>query len=341
MNRRLATLLAGFAFLVVLVLLANWTRVPYGELQPGPTFDTLGSYQGKQLITIEGGKTYEPSGQLRMLTVEEVTELHTYDVIAGWLDDAKAVVPDYILNPPGQTQQQRDQQGKDQFNQSQSAATTVALRHEGYPVTVSVDQVAKGLPAEGHLAAGDVVTAVNGQKLLSTADLGAAIQNQPVGTEFKIEYLRGGKPGVTTIKSVAAPGDGHPQIGVSMAQKQDSPYKISFTLDNVDGPSAGMMFTLGIIDKLEPGDITGGKVVAGTGTMDDDGNVGEIGGIAQKMLGAYRDGARFFLAPAANCPEVRQNPVKGLTVAKVATIDDALSALADIRAGKTPPPCTG
>jgi PDZ domain-containing protein len=340
MTRRAATLISGAALFIALVLLANWTKVPYAELQPGPTFDTLGSYQGKQLITIEGGKTYEPSGQLRMLTVEELTDLHVYDVISGWFNDDRAVVPSYILNPPGQTQQQRDQEGKDQFNQSQSAATTVALRHEGYPVMVTIGDVVAGLPADGHLMKGDVVVSVDGRKLLSGADLGAAIQGKPVGTEFKIDYTRGGQPGQTTIKSVAAAGDGHPQIGVNVENKQDSPYKITFTLDNVDGPSAGMMFTLGVIDKLEPGDITGGKIVAGTGTMDDDGNVGPIGGIQQKMVGAYNAGARFFLAPADNCAEALQHPVAGLTLAKVATIDDALAALADIRAGKTPPTCT-
>jgi PDZ domain-containing protein len=93
-------------------------------------------------------------------------------------------------------------------------------------------------------------------------------------------------------------------------------------------------------DKLEPGDITGGRVIAGTGTMDDDGNVGPIGGIAQKMVAARAAGATYFLAPADDCADALDHPVKGLVLVKVASLDDALNALAKIRAGQQPTLCT-
>jgi Lon-like protease len=123
-------------------------------------------------------------------------------------------------------------------------------------------------------------------------------------------------------------------------QKQPSPISVKFDLDNVGGPSAGLMFTLGIIDKIDPTDLTGGKIIAGTGTMDDDGNVGPIGGIPQKLVAAYDAGARIFLTPADNCAEALGHPVKGLELVKVSTIDDALKALQQIRAGQQPTLCT-
>jgi PDZ domain-containing protein len=340
MNRRATTLTAGAVLLVLLALLANWTKVQYVELVPGPTFNTLGQSGGKELITISGGKTYTPTGQLRMLTVGEYDELHVIDVIRGWLDDNNAVVPREVIIPPGQSQQQISQAETDQFKQSQSSATTAALRHLGFPVQVIIDSVVAGKPAEGHLKPNDTVTAVDGNPVLSAPDLSGDIQAKPAGTDLTISYTRDGQAAQTVINSVAGT-DGRPQIGVEVEQKQPSPYTISFTLDNVGGPSAGMMFALGIIDKLSPDDITGGRVIAGTGEIDDDGNIHPIGGIAQKMVAAYRAGARYFLAPADNCAEAAAHPVNGLTLIKVRSLQDALSQLQKVNSGQQPTLCTG
>jgi PDZ domain-containing protein len=340
MTRRSSTLLAGVVLLLVLVGLAfAHIRVQYVALEPGPTYNTLGSSDGKQLITITGAPTTESKGQLRMLTVYEVDGLSAIDVFKGWLNGQVAVVPREVIIPPGQTQQQATQANTDEFRASQNSAITAALRHEGYPVEVVVTDVTAGKPAAGHLMAGDMITTVNGKQVLSSADLLEFVQADPVGTTLTVGYTRDGKPGTADLKTVAGT-DGKPQIGVQVDQKQPSPLKIDFSLDNVGGPSAGLMFSLGIIDKLDPVDLTGGRIIAGTGTIDDDGNVGEIGGIAQKMVSAYDAGARYFLAPASNCAEALQNPVKGLTLVKVSTLDGALSALQDLRAGAKPPLCT-
>jgi PDZ domain-containing protein len=125
-----------------------------------------------------------------------------------------------------------------------------------------------------------------------------------------------------------------------VTQNQPSPIKVAIKLQDVGGPSAGLMFTLGIIDKLDPTDLTGGKIIAGTGTIDNDGNVGVIGGIPQKMVAAYGAGARYFLAPTGNCAEALGSPVAGLKLIKVTNLNDALTALADLRAGTQPPLCT-
>jgi PDZ domain-containing protein len=120
-------------------------------------------------------------------------------------------------------------------------------------------------------------------------------------------------------------------------QKQPAPFDVKFDLDRIGGPSAGLMFTLGVIDKVDPADLTGGVRVAGTGTIDDEGNVGPIGGVAQKLRGAKRDKATVFLTPAANCTEAAANAVRGLTLVRVATIDDALEALHALQEKRPPP----
>jgi Lon-like protease len=338
MSRRAVTLVVGVILLVGLIVAAGKAPVKYVKIEPGPTFNTLGTFDGKPLITITGAPETTSKGQLRLLTIGEVQGLTTYDVIRGWLSKDDAVVPREIIVPQGQTQQQTDQQNADMFASSQNSAVTVALRQDGFPVLVTISGVTAGKPADGKLQKGDIVTAVDGRKVLSSADLVNDVQSKQAGTPLTISYQRDGKDAQTTITAVNGDG-GKPQIGVSVDQKQPSPVSVKFDLNNVGGPSAGLMFTLGIIDKLDPVDLTGGKVIAGTGTMDDDGNVGAIGGIPQKMVGAYQAGARIFLAPADNCAEALKHPVKGLELAKVSTIDDALKALQQIRAGQQPTLC--
>lgn len=333
--------MSGVVVLAVLIGLAFFAApaVGYVALVPGPTFNTLGTSGGKPLISITGAPTSTSQGQLRMLTVGEIDKINVWQVLRGWFDPNTAIVPKETVIPPGESQKQVDQQNTDDFRQSQSSAITSALRYEGYPVKLIIAKVTAGDPADGHLRAGDVITTVNGKKVLSSADLVGAVQAKPAGTTLAIGYLRNGVAGTTDI-TTGKGSDGRPQLGVTINQTQPSPLKVSFTLENVGGPSAGLMFTLGIIDKLDPADLTGGKVIAGTGTIDDDGNVGEIGGIQQKMVGAYDAGARYFLAPAGNCGEALQRPVKGLEMIKVSNLTDALTALQDLRGGKTPPLCS-
>ena len=339
MNRRATTLTAGIALLVALVVLGWNAPVKYITIEPGPTFDTLGQAKGKALIKVNGVTESSSKGQLRMVTIGELQGLSTFDVLKAWLNPRDATVPREVLIPEGQTQQQSDKQSADDFANSQAAAVTVALRHEGYPVSVTVTDVTAGKPADGHLQAGDVITAVNGAKIISSQDLITAIQSKAAGTPLTFDYTRNGKAGQTEIKAISSDG-APPQIGIAVDQKQPSPIKVKFDLDSVGGPSAGLMFTLGIIDKIEPTDLTGGKIIAGTGTMDDDGNVGPIGGIPQKLRGAYDAGARIFLTPADNCSEALGHPVKGLELVKVDTIDDALKALQQIRDGQQPTLCS-
>jgi len=338
---RMTTLISGVALLAVLCALAfvATPQVPYVSLGPGPTFNTLGSSGGKELITISGEPTSRSTGQLRMLTVGEIDDINVWQVVRGWFDPNTAVVPRETIYPPNETQQQVDQQNTDDFKQSQSSAIIAALNYEKKPTQIVIDAVSATGTANGHLQAGDVLNSVNGRKVTDGDQLLPAIQAGPVGTKLTIGYTRGGTP-ASTVVATGKGSDGKPQLGITVDTQPAPPLKITFALDNVGGPSAGMMFTLGIIDKLGPTDLTGGRIIAGTGTIDDQGKVGEIGGIQQKMVGAYDAGARVFLAPAGNCAEALQHPVPGLELIKVSTLTDALNALSDLRAGTTPPLCT-
>jgi PDZ domain-containing protein len=154
----------------------------------------------------------------------------------------------------------------------------------------------------------------------------------------QVAYTRGGV-GATAGVATGKADDGNPRLGVVIEQKQNAPFDVKFDLDRIGGPSAGLMFTLGVIDMVQPDDLTGGLHIAGSGTIDDEGNVGPIGGIPQKLRGAKRDKATVFLTPAANCAEALANAVPGLPMVKVATVDDALAALQALREKRTPATC--
>jgi PDZ domain-containing protein len=128
--------------------------------------------------------------------------------------------------------------------------------------------------------------------------------------------------------------EGQPVVGVLMQGSYKFPFDVDINVGDVGGPSAGLMFSLGILDKLTPGEITGGKRIAGTGTIDSAGQVGPIGGIAQKMVGARDSGATVFLTPADNCAEAVKAVPEGLRLVKADTLHDAVLALDALRTGK-------
>ncbi|MBO4208607.1 YlbL family protein [Micromonospora echinofusca] len=337
MRRRGVTVLLGALVTTLLSIGVLAAPIPYVVLGPGPTVDTLGTSDGTEVIQVTGRETSTSAGQLRLTTVGVQPEVKLVSAIAGWFSDDEAVVPRELIYPPGQTEQQIEQRNADDFAASQTSAETAALRELGYPVQVTVKTVAADGPSAAVLQPGDVLTSVDGQPLQTAGGLTEAIRGKPAGTVFTVGYQRGGTPGTATVTSQDR--DGRPRIGVEIEQKQPHPFQLKIDLEDIGGPSAGLMFALGIIDKLQPEDLTGGRIVAGTGTIDDAGRVGPIGGIAQKLVGAKQAGAKVFLVPADNCAEALRNPQPGLPLLKVATLDDALDALATLRAGGEPPRC--
>jgi PDZ domain-containing protein len=332
------TILIGIVLVGLLTASLLWIRVPYVALGPGPTVNVLGAYKDAKIIKIDGQESFDPKGQLRLVTVSVSPDLSLMDAIYYWGDSNTAVVPRDLVYPPNKTQKQVDDQNLQDFQQSQSSAETAALRKLGYPPAVGIKEVTAGKPAEGKLQAGDIITAVDGKAVSTVSEAVSAVKARPVGSTLTIDYTRNGAKGSTQI-TTAANDKGESIIGLVLQVVQPHPFKIDVKLADIGGPSAGLIFALGILDKLNPSDLTGGQVVAGTGTIDDSGNVGPIGGVSQKVVGAKRDGAAFFLTPADNCNEAVRNAVPGLPLVKVRNLDDALTALTAIREHREPVLC--
>ncbi len=360
MRRRGLTVVLGAAFAVLLLLGIGQVRVPYVVESAGPTVDTLTAVDENgelcdpaakdaakgchEVISVTGEKDVpavsKSDGQLRLVTVNVQSKTDLLSVIRGWWSDEEAVVPYELLYPPDQTREEIDQQGQEAFKNSQTSAETAALRELGYPVRVTVSKVVAGGPSDGKLKVNDVIDTVDGTAVTSNGRLLELIQAKPAGTALKLGVTRDGAPATVEVTTKAASDtDSTPRVGIEVDTKQPHPFTLNIKLDDIAGPSAGLMFALGIIDKLTPEDLTGGKVIAGTGTIDDEGNVGPIGGIPQKLYGAKDAGAKWFLTPADNCAEAKANALPGLPLVKVATLDDALAALKTINAGGTPPSC--
>jgi PDZ domain-containing protein len=330
------------AAIVGAVLLGN-SPAPYAVERPGPVYDVLGTTQvaGKKvpLIDVVTEKTYPTSGKLDMLTVyvdgSPQEQVNWLDVAGSWFDSSRAVVPLDEIYPPGQTTNEANQQNSEDMSNSQQAAEAAALHELGIPYTtvVTVAQVAKKTPADGVLKAGDELVSINGEPITSLSGLQKAIIANGATSPVSLDIRRGGTEQTVQLTPAINADTKRPAIGIYTGAKYDFPFEVKIQLQDVGGPSAGMMLALGIYDKLTPGELVGGHHIAGTGTIDPDGTVGAIGGIRQKMYGARGDGADWFLAPASNCNEVVGHIPSGLRVVAVKTLGDSLAAVKAIASG--------
>jgi PDZ domain-containing protein len=340
MSRRVLVLAVAGFLTVLLAAVSALLPVPYVALKPGPTTNTLGAVGGTELIRIEGRPTYPDKGHLDLVTVSVQggprQRLDLVTALLGWLDDKVAVVPETTVYPEGETAEEAERESDAEMTESQQSATTAALRQLGIPVTTSVvvSALTPKSPSTGKLRKGDVVQSVDGRTVDSGTSLRDAITSVPAGQTVHVVVRRDGEPVEADIRTVAASDDGRALIGVTSRDRVSYPFTVQISLKDVGGPSAGLMFALGIVDKLTPGSLTGGRYIAGTGTIDDQGEVGEIGGITQKMAGARRNGATVFLSPAANCAQAEATKPDGLRLVKVDTLAHAVAALDDLRAGR-------
>jgi PDZ domain-containing protein len=345
-SRRTLTLLLSGVLSIALVLVAAVVRVPYVALAPGPTFNTLGvDDAGKPVISISGHPTYADNGHLNMTTISVVMPLTLAQAIRGWLRHDYAVVPRDIIYPPDQSTDAVRKQDAADFKASQTSATTAALRYLGVKgaVHVVVAKVQSKAPAAGLVQTGDEIVRVDSRPVPDAKGLRALIGERRPGQPVRLGLVRAGAPvdvTVTTGSTTEKDGTVRPIIGVETTERTDYPVRISISLGDIGGPSAGLMFALGIIDELEPGSLTGGRFIAGTGTIDDDGTVGPIGGIQQKLIGARRKGATVFLVPAANCADALSSPPAGLRLVKVSSLRSALSELHKLDSGAPTTPCS-
>ncbi|MDI2035465.1 YlbL family protein [Paenarthrobacter nitroguajacolicus] len=321
--------------------------VPYVIESAGPTFNTLGKDGDKPVISISGHESFPASGNLDLTTVVMTggpkTPATIFDVFRAWLDSSKAIYPEELIYPKGTTAEQTVQQGEIDMETSQENAVAAALRQLDIPFEQRLDVagLSDPSPSSGKIKEGDRLKTINGKAITSMSVVQGELA-AGAGAPVAVEVERNGTLVTETVTPTKNQADRY-VLGVLLSSDFTFPFDVSISLDNVGGPSAGMMFALGIVDNLTPGDLTGGKHIAGTGTINADGAVGAIGGIAQKMIGARQHGATMFLAPAANCSDVVGHVPDGLQVVKVETLADATAAVERLGSGQDAtglPTCT-
>lgn len=339
--------------LLILLGAAMFIPVPYVMTSPGPVFNTIGEVNEIELISISGTETYPTEGELDMTTVSEYggpqEGLDMFQAIWGWIDPDRRVVPRESVYPEGETEEENTARNIEAFSTSQSYAIAAAMDYLDQPIKEQVIVTSVGLdtPAQDKLRAGDEILTVDGVQMTTPEQVVEAVRSKPIGTDLNFSVMRGGTKLEVVVTSGTRPDDPEteqneatiPYIGIGIDINYSAEFEIKFGVTGVGGPSAGTLFAIGIIDKLTPGALTQGKIIAGTGTIDPDGNVGEIGGIQQKLIGARDAGAVLFLAPEGNCDEVIGHIPDGLTVAAIETLEDAMDEIEAFNAGATVTPC--
>lgn len=346
------TLLAALAPVLVLGVLGTTVKVPFVALGPGPTFNTLGEtdvdvdgeVERRPVVEIEGTAVDPTSGNLNMTTVAVRDKLTLFDALGLWVSGRQGLVPREDVYPPQKSKDEVQEENSAQFAKSENSAELAALRYLGLPVAVEIATVAEDGPAAGVLREGDRVLRVGATPVETVEELQDAVGAAGGGTTVDLTFVRDGMETTAPVTLGSRPhgGEGDANrgyLGVGARTVPEVPFTIDFNLADIGGPSAGLMFSLAVVDKLSPGELNGGHFVAGTGTIDPDGDVGPIGGIPYKMIAAQEAGATTFLVPAKNCDEAVANQPDGLDLVKVETLSGAVDALAAIDEGRPAPRC--
>ena len=344
---RRSTVVGVWSIALAALILFALTFLPsaYVIQQPGPVFNTLGTSQNADgeevpLISVPDEKDSTSTGQLDLLTVQVSGNRERtptwLELALAWFDRSRAVVPIDRIFPAGQSTEQRNTENAALMTDSQNEASAAALRQLGYdvPQQISVMTIDDAGASAGLLQQGDIITSVDGANVTSVESIRSKVQDA-AGAPVTVGFERSGIPDSVQVTPRETSSDGQTQylLGVGLGISFDLPVDVTIQLNDVGGPSAGMMFALGIIDKMSPGDLTGGNHFAGTGTIDADGNVGPIGGIRQKLYGARDAGATVFLAPEANCNEVVGHVPDGIRVFSTSTLEQSLTVLETVRDG--------
>ena len=343
LSRRVRTLLVAGALFLVLLVVSMTLPVPYVVLSPGETCDTLSTCENETVVSIIGGKPAKTDGALYLTTVNYSTDsLTVFNALSAWLQDDQVVVPRSALFPPGQSDAQVNQQNTADFATAQNSAIVASSCYLKDPKAFGITSVVQGGASQGKLRAGDQFVTVAGRPATNYTLLKSVLAGQKPGASGEVAVKRAGSATRTVSVKLGKPVQGAKGASLGITVNTGdclSPNQVVLGLgDKIGGPSAGLMFALGILDKRGV-DVTHGRVIAGTGTIDDDGTVGPIGGIQLKMIGARRTGATVFLAPAGNCADVRGAIPSGLQVIKVDTLAHAVTYLQDSAMNKSVPGC--
>jgi PDZ domain-containing protein len=318
-----AILAAVIAIFAVLNL-----RVPYFSLTPGPAEDVF------RLIAIEGAPTTKINGRL-LLTTVSLRQTRAAEMIRSWFDSDYEIVSRSAIVPPGETDQEAQRRTVEQMDESQLLASAAALKLLGYevPVTrsgVRIRDLVPDAPAAALLKRGDVIVSADGRSVTRLEEFVAEVGRHKVGDDMQIVVKRGDETVSVTTKTIGRPENPtDPIIGVSIEDvaRPDLPLAIQIDSLGIGGPSAGLTYSLGVVDILDPRDLARGRTIAGTGEISIDGEVFPVGGIRQKINGARHADADVFIVPAS---ELRQacSSAGDMTVIAVERLDQAVAKLA-------------
>ena len=334
--RQRVTATVGVLALIGLVFALNFYRLPVVALSPGPMEDVLAR------LKVEGSRVYDSEGKLYLTSVGIDDNVRFYEALLDMANRDVQLLPRAELYPDTEDSSEIDKENVTLMDRSKETATVVALREVGYriqPSGVEVTQVVSGAPADGKLLAGDKIRQADGHAVASIEQVRKAINRHRVGERVAFRVDRGRTQKDVSVQVQEA--DNQPRVGILLRDLfPELPVKVSIqTQNNIGGPSAGLMFTLSIIDKLTPGDLTGGRRIAGTGEIGLDGAVLPVGGVAEKLIAVHRLGVTTFFIPADNCTGVRGQVPDGVRLVKVSTIEDALRFLRDPKVAATAPGC--
>lgn len=336
MSRRTVSGIVASALLVVLFIVAMSLPVPFVAMSPGPTLDVLAQTQGKEIVEVKGHKRYPTKGRLELTTIRLTgpkEELSLPRVLGAWFDPSAAVYPREAFYAPDESEQDADTESSVQMVSSQDTAVAVALTELGYKLDKNTEVlgVSPGGPAEGHLETRDVIVSVNGRRIRDAAQVSQIVRRTPDGEAATFVVRRRGQE--RTVRVIPEPSKENPRVplvGIVVGPSYDFPFDVSVKIDeNIGGPSAGLIFSLAVYDTLTPGALTGGAPIAGTGTIAEDGRVGPIGGIQQKIIAAADSGAKLFFVPPANCGSATAVDLgqEDMRLVKAPTMHSALQSL--------------
>ncbi len=306
------------------------TGLPFVTFVPGPSINLLGDNGDKPILGVRGHQVYRDDGQLRMTTVS-VTErdatLDLFTLMKTWFSREDAVYPFSAQYPSGGSQKEDAQEGQVEMKTSQESAVVAALTELGYDLhsQLKIAAVTDGMPADGKLEPGDVLVKVGDTPITADTVVSDLVAAVPDGGSLPVVVRRGKERVKVHLTPVEK--DGNRLVGVTLEPVYHYPVDVSINIADIGGPSAGLMFALSIYDVLTPGSMTDGNAVAGTGTIDPHGKVGEIGGIQQKIAAAHRDGAELFLVPPGNCGDALGGHRGSMRLAKATTLTDAIKTV--------------
>lgn len=315
--------------------------VPYAAQGPGPVFDTLAEVDGEPVVDIEGTPTDPTEGELNMTTVSVRTNMTLAQTLGRWLFTDDTIVPLNQILPPNHTEEDLRRSNEQAFVSSEAAATVAAMNYLDRPTVVVVHDTVPDTAADGVLEPGDTITSVDGEEVSQPGTVQEMVLDKAPGDRVELGILRGNEELTETVTLGEHPDNPDTALmGVTMTSEPADGIDVTYNLNDVGGPSAGMIFSLAVIDKLSPGELNGGKIVAGTGTIAEDGTVGPIGGIEHKVVAAEDEGVELFLAPADNCAEALSANTDTIVIASVETLEDAIQAMDDYASGSEVKTCS-